>query len=278
MKTHTNFGHWLFSWGLALGLLAHSNNGEKARGQAVAAKQVEAWSDERFERWFFEEEGNASEARQNFDRLLERKIEEIDRECRLSDEQKQKLRLTGYGDIKQIFNCFEKAKRQFNLLDNDPRKLGKLLPLILYITTKDGPFHDGSLFSKSLAHTLTQEQFAHYEIIDRKRREFEHRAYIELAVHIIEESEPLSDLQRRRLIALLNNKLKPVRNSSCFKFYIFMSRISLLPEDEVKPLLTKTQWKVWTERFSYYKDLVATWHRLGNLPKEEAEPSMGEKP
>jgi hypothetical protein len=244
--------------GLALALLAVSSGTREVRAQVVMkAAPIQAWPDEQFEQWVFNYQGNAATIRQKFDGLLKLRIEEIDGNCRLTDEQKQKLRLMGCGDIKQVFDSFEKAKRQFKLLNNDVQKLQEVMPLVQPVqTAQHGLFQDGSLFAKSLRHTLTKEQFARYEVVDRARREFQHKAQIALAVHSLEESVPFRDAQRRELIALLAKELKPSRKSSENSFYILLSQIALLPEHKIKPLLTDAQWKVWDKQMRVYKNLI----------------------
>ena len=108
-----------------------------------------------------------------------------------------------------------------------------------------------------------------------ERREFEHRARIELAVHTIEEAAPMSDAQRRDLIALLSREIKPFRTTSLYSYYILMSRIANLPEEKIKPLLGDTQWKVWDKRLGGYKNLVAQWGLV--LEDEPAEPAVEAK-
>ncbi len=151
--------------GLVLALLAASSGTGDLRAQAVAAAApVQALPDESFEMWVFNNQGNASTARQKFDALLKLRIDEIDRHCCLSEEQKQKLQLMGCGDMKQIFDSFEKAKHQFNLLNNDVQKLNEIMPLVQSIQLAQRKLlQDESLFAKSLRHTLTQEQFARYK-------------------------------------------------------------------------------------------------------------------
>src|SRR5262245_19704209 len=73
------------------------------KGIAVAPV-VNQWPDEQFERWVFNQYGSADGARRRFDSLLTLQIDDIDRTCHLTDEQKKKLRLIGHGDIKRIFD------------------------------------------------------------------------------------------------------------------------------------------------------------------------------
>lgn len=276
MSTRTGFVHLRsssrFSWGLALALLSVAGGTSEVRAQVIAVKAapVQVLPDEQFENWVFGNEGNASMTRKRFDAKLKLRIEEIDRNCRLTDEQKQKLQLMGCGDIKQIFDTFEKAKRQFKVLDNDIQKLQEIVPLVQPIqTAQHNLFQDGSLFAKSLRHTLTQEQFDRYEVVDRERREFQHKAQIELAVHSIEESIPLRDAERRELLALLTKELKPARKSSQYSFYILRARIALLPDQKIKPLFSDSQWKLWEKQASVYKNLIANWRKAGIVLDDE---------
>ncbi len=272
MTLRTDFCNCRFSLGVALALLAVAGVTGEVRAQAIAvrAAPVQVWPDEQFESWVFNNEGNAATARQRFDALLKLRIEEIDRHCGLVEEQKQKLHLMGCGEIKQIFDSFDRAKRQFKLLNNDIQKIQQIQPFVQPIqTAQQRLLQDGSLFAKSLRHILTQEQFARYEVVERERREFQHRAQIELAVHTFEESVPLRDAQRRELIALLTKELKPVRTSGQYTFYVLMSRIALLPDQKIKPLLTDSQWKVWDKQSSLYKNLIANWRKAGIVLEEE---------
>jgi flagellar hook-basal body complex protein FliE len=166
MSTRTDFVRLPSSRGLVLALLAVSTGTREVRAQipVAAAAPVQFLPDESFEMWVFNKQGNAATARQRFDALLKSRIDEIDGNCRLSEEQKQKLQLMGCGDIKQIFDSFDKAKRQFNLLNNDMQKLREIRPLVEPIQmAQHSLFQDGSLFAKSLRHTLTEEQFARYK-------------------------------------------------------------------------------------------------------------------
>jgi hypothetical protein len=58
---------------------------------------------------------SAAASRNRLNRLLRENIEVIDRCCRLSDGQKQKLQLAGQGDIKRFFDRFEEIKRGLRL-------------------------------------------------------------------------------------------------------------------------------------------------------------------
>ena len=265
-------------WRLALALLAVCGGAGEIGAQVAAQRAaVQAWSDDQFENWVFNQRGNRETCRTTYDAQLKLRIEEIDRVCHLTEAQKQKLSLMGFGDIKQIFNSFERAKHQFNLLGNDIQKLQEIMPIIQPIQLAQRQlFKDGSLFAKSLRRTLTKEQFAQFEAVERERYEFEHQAQIELAVHTIEESMPIRDAQRRQLISLLTKEVKPSRTWSPYHFYILMSKIALLPENKVKPLLTDAQFKLWDKQMATYKNLIVNWRKAGIVVEEEKDELSGE--
>jgi hypothetical protein len=92
------------------------------------------------------------DSRAHLESILTRRIEAIDRQRRLTPDQKTKLLLAGRGDIKRLFDRIEDERRQFELLRTDfracQRFLRELRPLAR--TMQQGPFDDGSLFAKTL--------------------------------------------------------------------------------------------------------------------------------
>src|SRR5882724_6057239 len=59
--------------------------------RAVRVAPVQAWPDEQFEQWVFQQDHNAAGARKRLDSLLALQIEDFDRASRLTDAQKRKL-------------------------------------------------------------------------------------------------------------------------------------------------------------------------------------------
>src|SRR5262249_24107672 len=58
--------------------------------------------------------------------LLKQKIAAIDRFCDLSDVQRQKLQLSGRGDIKRRLDAIERARSRFELVRNDAKRASEL--------------------------------------------------------------------------------------------------------------------------------------------------------
>ena len=240
------------------------------------------WTDENFDRWVFNRGGgpvqNAADARKELDRSLLLNIQEIDRVCKLTEAQKKKLQLAGRGDIKRFYDHYEVVKRKFHRLkhkqQDDWQELWNELwqdinPL--QTTFQSGLFHKDSLLHKSLRHTLTAEQLPRYQAQAEERRRFHHRASIELAVNSFEESMPLRDAQRQELIALLLKELKPLRKSSQIEVYIVTIQMSLLPDDKLKPVFDRTQWKIVRAQLDMYKGAVQNLKQRGLWPEDDED-------
>jgi hypothetical protein len=130
------------------------------------------WPPEQFDRWVFPQLDRAG-ARQWLDAQLARQIEKIDRAYDLTAAQKQKLRLAGRGNIKRFFDRYESVKEEFSLTGGDGQKSLALQQEIQSLqAAANDLFHEDSLLFKSLLHTLTGEQLARYQALDRERRAF----------------------------------------------------------------------------------------------------------
>jgi hypothetical protein len=250
-------------------------------GSAVGQPQ---WTDENFEQWVFNRGGgpaqNAASARKELDRSLLLNIQDIDRVCKLTEAQKKKLELAGRGDIKRFYDHYEVVKQKFHRLkqkqqdENNWQELwNELWQDINPLQTKfqSGLFHEDSLIYKSLRHSLTAEQLPRYQAQAAERRKFHHRASIELAVNSFEQSMPLRDAQRQELIALLLKELKPSRKSNQIEGYIVNVRMSLLPDDKLKPVFDRTQWKMVRAQLDNYKGSVQWLKQSGQWPDDDED-------
>src|SRR5262245_8321753 len=211
------------------------SDAQQKKAAPARAMPVNRWPDEQFENWFFNQVGSAKAARQRFDSQLTLQLDAIDRTCRLTDEQKKKLQIVGQGDIKKVFDNFEWAKHRFKQVDNDVQRLNEIMQEFRPMQMSGGPFDESSFFFRSLRHTLNDEQRAKFEAVERERRAHQHQAQIELVVGILEQTAPLQDAQRRALIELLMNEVKPSRSfSGIYGFYVLMSRLDRIPEEKMK--------------------------------------------
>ncbi len=129
-------------------------------------------SEESFDNAVFQQYGRAR-ARQRFDVQLNFRIAAIDGICRLTETQKDKLRLAGRGDIARFFDRFESVKQTFQSREHGPQILVEFQQAVrpLQAAVND-LFQEDSLLYKTLPNTLTAEQRAAYEAMVHERRAF----------------------------------------------------------------------------------------------------------
>jgi hypothetical protein len=229
----------------------------------IAGRQM--WPDEQFERWVFPQDQTADRVRNKFESLLNSKVDQIERTCELTLTQVRKLRMMGQGDIKRFFDTYEKAKSHFKALNNDPGRIQEIQPDLAPVRSalQGGPFTEDSLLNKSLRTTLTEEQFSRYEGVAGERRAFRHRANVELAVAMLEQAMPLSGVQRRELIALLQKETSPPRKGGQYEAYLILNQMSHLPPGKLKALFSETQKQVLDAQLAQYAATIGNLRQSG---------------
>jgi hypothetical protein len=254
---------------------------EAARRAALAERFV--WFEAQFDRQVFQQYGNAAGARRRLDEQLAVHIQDLDQVCRLTDAQKQKLRLAGRGDITRFFDRYEDARQRFSG-NQDEQKLPVLfrdlrsLQGTLQATLQDGLFHEDSLLYKALPNTLTTEQFARYDAKARERRASQHRANIELALQTLERSVSLGEVRRRELLTLMAKEIKPPRRASSYDQYRILIQLGRLPQERLKPLFDDAQWRELNQQLVGFKRMEPQLIQVGMLPVEDDADRTDEPP
>jgi hypothetical protein len=142
--------------------------------------------------------------------VLAEQIEEVERSCPLAAAQKKKLELAGKGDVKRFLDrVYALGKRQESALA-DPEEATALLREIeaLEVRLRNGLFGQDSLFSKTLARALTEDQLAKYQSDLRERRSNPYQEAVFQAVKQVGRSLDLSSEQRRRLEKVILDETK----------------------------------------------------------------------
>jgi hypothetical protein len=128
-------------------------------------------ADASFDEVMFDKVSNITDARARLLRRLRANVESVDRVCRLTDAQKQKLKLAGRGDIKRLSDRIEDLRERLQsryFADENGRQLEAMARELSRIGSplrremELGPFGDGSLFAKTLRTLLTPDQAAEY--------------------------------------------------------------------------------------------------------------------
>lgn len=198
-----------------------------------------------FDQWVFGSGRTTAQGKQRIETLLTLNIEDVDRTCHLTEIQKKKLMLAGRGDIKRYFDEVEAVRREFMVVRRDQEKFNQIWQKIQPLQTKlqSGIYTDDSFFLKTVHTTLTSEQATVYEAAQLERRKSRYFARIDHFVAMLENSLPLKDEQRQRLIKLLQEETRVPRKVGTYDFYVVQYQLANIPEAKLKPIFDKQQWQ-----------------------------------
>jgi hypothetical protein len=109
------------------------------------------------------------------EKILQFKVADVSRACRLKDSQKRKLLIAGRGDIKRLVDRIHAEQRPFENVeaakaDADQIQKFRAAAARLKKQVDAGPFGEDSIFAKVLRRDLTAEQFATYVAADEIQR------------------------------------------------------------------------------------------------------------
>lgn len=117
---------------------------------------------------------NAGSARRQLEQKLLQRISAVDRSCKLTPEQQQKLQLAGRADIQRYFERVDEMREilrrfRYDMRDHRGMVTGAFEAIspaqaLREVLTGAGPFGETSLFAKAMRKTLTVDQQADYEL------------------------------------------------------------------------------------------------------------------
>jgi hypothetical protein len=115
---------------------------------------------ENFDRWVFRDRNPERQRWNHLDDLLSMKIQAVAQNHKLTAAQRAKLRTAGRGDIKRFFDQVQERRIDFEIsrmnFTTGTAALRRLKPLSAAYA--QGPFGDGSLFSKTLNRIVTDQK------------------------------------------------------------------------------------------------------------------------
>ncbi|MFN0056057.1 MAG: hypothetical protein ACKV0T_28255 [Planctomycetales bacterium] len=214
-------------------------------------------ADENFDQWIYGGNRNAAAGRKRLDSQLQLRIDEVDRVCGVTPEQKKKLELAGRADIRRFHEQVDEKRKKFQLVKGDQNKIGEFFQEIqpLQLIVRNGPFGQGSFFDKALRKSLTAEQGAKFEKSDRERQTFRYRATVERVVAQLDDALALRAAQRSKLVQLLMDETRPIRRSGQYDTYIVMLQASKVPEEKIREILDEPQWKMFNQQLAQARGL-----------------------
>jgi hypothetical protein len=216
--------------------------------------------------------GDPEAARRRLELRLKSRIEQIDRACKLTREQREKLNAAGRGDIKRAFARAEELKGKHVRLvlpaENQPQLIDDVAEHHR-ATTEVDCFGEGSLFSKILPKTLTPEQTAIREKSMREAASAQHLSTIRWAAGSLALWLQLAPEQRQKLESVLIARTRVPRRFGEYDYYGLLFQMSKLPEEELKTIFNVEQRQKMEHQFAEAKRLESVLRLGGFLPEED---------
>jgi hypothetical protein len=184
------------------------------------------------------------EARHRFDSSLKSRVEKLHRRYGLSDIQKKKLVLAGRIDVERFFDRLEELENKLSIRPRDRVEQLKAFNELtaLNLVESQDLFGEHSLFSKVLANTLTKEQAARFQVLEREIAVQHHHATLKWVLDTWDQTLGLSAEQHQRLEVLLKQETRPPRRFGGADYFGVLLQVSRLPEAKLKPILRDDQW------------------------------------
>lgn len=199
--------------------------------------------------WIFNRHGNKSGAQRYFDNHLKARLDFIHRECELDEDQIEKLRLAGHGDMASFFSDVEVIREEFRGV-NDQNKINQVFQRIqpLQLRMQTGLFLPDSMLAKVTKNTLSADQQAAYQAMEEERIRFAYRAAIKVTLSELEKSMPLLAHQREELQELLEETEPPKAMGQQVSYFV-LYRMSQI-QDKIKARLNPAQKKSMRQAFT----------------------------
>ncbi len=210
---------------------------------------------------------SASHIKQGLDYILTVHVASIERVAPLSDEQKNKLRLAGHSDVKELFLEVDEIKKKCEVMKKDLRWLNNVWPMVqpLQMKMRSNIFDDNSMFAKVIKRTLDSEQAAIYGQQEEERRQFRYKATIGLVTTMLENGIPFRDQQRQKFLEILSRETKPPNKFGQYdQFYVYYQAGKI--KDKLRPIFDEAQWKALSQMFRRGEGMEAHLRKQGILP------------
>jgi hypothetical protein len=238
-------------------------------GAAMVIRQQQAANVEQMDQWVYGRFGGSGGARNKLDSSLLLRIDDLERVCAITEDQKRKLRLAGRGDIKRFFDKVEAVKRKFRQGQNDPNTniWQEVQPLQVEINA--GLFGDDSIYAKTIRRTLTADQTSRFEGLVHDRQLSRYRSTVDWFVTHLDKGLGLTNLQRRQFVDLLVTEGRPPKKFGQGDYWYLMLQTARVPESKIKPIFDAPQWRLLSRQFMQAKGMEPWLKTNGILPDLE---------
>ena len=198
------------------------------------------------------------------------RVDDIDRTCRVTPDQRAKLLLAGRGDVKRFMDRVDEKRKKFEEVRKDRNKFGmfhqELQPLRLAFS--GGLFGTGSLLEKTLRRTLDEEQAERYQAALRERAAYRYGAAVDLLTTKLALSLGLSADQRERLARLIKDETRLPKSMGTRDFNVAFYQASQVPMAKYEAILDAAQMKVLVRQLAMWKRNDQMLRQQGYVPDD----------
>ena len=233
-----------------------------------------------FDQILFQDGGNAKQSETRMQNRIELQLAEIDRVCKLSEPQKQKLRLAANGDRQRLLSEAAIMRLKFEKLmkgqkGNDPNAFNEVWQQMheelqpLQMRMMRGLTSDPkSFFMKVLPKTLTAEQQQAYEAVTLERHRFRYEASVAASLHQLDDVVVINEKQREAISKVLL-AMPPPKQSGQYNVYVIWMRLGMVPEEKLEPLFEAEKWKTLKAHLGQFKNFRQAWIDAGIIEAED---------
>lgn len=201
---------------------------------------------QQFEMWIFQNSGNQSQALIELKEGIESEITQLEKRVDLDEQQKEKIRLAGEGDIQRFLVRVEKARQAFLALSQEDRNQineSYQLAMPLQQELSQGLFGKKSLVKKVMPNCLTPSQVQAFREAEKRRDAIAAERAIQLWIAMLGRTLPMTSDQRNSLLEVVKEHCKSVPQSNQMMTYLIAYRLSTIDEDVLEPIFDEAQWK-----------------------------------
>lgn len=203
-------------------------------------------------------------------------IDVVDRRVSLTEAQKKKLRLAARGDTEQHISRANELRPKLTTKPLDQSQYVELMRELqpLQMAHQSGLMAETSLFRKTLRHCLTDEQRAHWQIVERERK----TAAVESTIQNLDRQKGgirLWGESRQKFIDVLveHGDLADTRNG--YIHQVVLVEAGKL-EDRLKPLVSDEDWGKLQRQIAQARQVEAALRRSGAWPVRAADDDVAD--
>lgn len=204
--------------------------------------------------------------RKRMEALAATEIDVVDRRVSLTDAQKKKLKLAARGDTEQHISRANELRPKLTSEPLDQSRYTELMRELqpLQMARQFGLVGEASLFRKTLRHCLTDEQHAHWQIVERERK----TAAVESTIQNLDRQKGgirlWGEIRQKFIDVLVEHGDLPDTRSS-YIHHVVLVEVGKL-EDHLKPLVSDEDWGKLQKQIAQARQVEAALRRSGAWP------------